>query len=133
MPLVMNPQEFDKYLRADVQKWAKLIKTANRNLAASRNVGLPHCTGDIIAMTDDDAKVFPDWVTAMKRAHRAHPEAGAVGGPVLGTNPDRLAGKKFTKFAEYGHSSVTAGRMRLLDDDLHARAVALLEAASAEA
>jgi tripartite-type tricarboxylate transporter receptor subunit TctC len=28
-PLVMNPQEFDKYLHADIQKWARLIKTAN--------------------------------------------------------------------------------------------------------
>src|SRR5437588_4349042 len=35
----------------------KLIKTLNRNLAASRNVGLPACTGDVIAMTDDDAEV----------------------------------------------------------------------------
>lgn len=60
----------------------KLVKTVNKNLAASRNVGLPHCAGDIIAMTDDDAEVFPDWVTQMKRAHREHPEAGAVGGPV---------------------------------------------------
>ena len=29
VPLAMNPQEFDKYLRADIQKWAKVIKTAN--------------------------------------------------------------------------------------------------------
>ena len=71
----------------------KLVKTINKNLAASRNVGLPHCTGDIIAMTDDDAQVFPDWVSQMKRAHREHPEAGAVGGPVLGTNTDSLVGK----------------------------------------
>lgn len=71
----------------------KLVKTVNKNLAASRNVGLPHCTGDIIAMTDDDARVFPDWVAQMKRAHREHPEAGAVGGPVLGTNTDSLVGK----------------------------------------
>jgi tripartite-type tricarboxylate transporter receptor subunit TctC len=27
-PLVMAPAEFDKYLRADIAKWAKLIKTA---------------------------------------------------------------------------------------------------------
>jgi glycosyltransferase involved in cell wall biosynthesis len=40
-----------------------------KNLAASRNVGLPHYTGDIVAMTDDDAEVFPDWVAQMKRAH----------------------------------------------------------------
>src|SRR5690349_13160325 len=58
----------------------KLVKTVNKNLAANRNVGLPHCTGNIIAMTDDDAKVFPDWITQMKRAHQEHPEAGAVGG-----------------------------------------------------
>ena len=37
----------------------KLIGTRNKNLAASRNVGLRHCTGDVVAMTDDDAKSFP--------------------------------------------------------------------------
>lgn len=71
----------------------KLVRTVNKNLAASRNIGLPHCTGDIIAMTDDDAQVFPDWVTQMKRVHAEHPEAGAVGGPVLGTNIESLVGK----------------------------------------
>jgi len=70
-----------------------LIKTVNKNLAASRNIGLPRCHGAIVAMTDDDAEVFPDWVTRMKRAHQEHPEAGAIGGAVLGTNADTLAGK----------------------------------------
>ena len=77
--------------RAGVE--VKLVKTVNRNLAASRNIGLAHCSGDIIAMTDDDAEVFPDWLARMQQAHRAHPEAGAVGGPVLGTNTARLVGK----------------------------------------
>ncbi len=71
----------------------KLVKTINKNLAASRNIGLPHCTGDIIAMTDDDAEVFPDWVMQMKRAHAAHPEAGAVGGAVLGADQDSLVSR----------------------------------------
>ena len=66
----------------------KLIKTVNKNLAASRNVGLPHCTGDIVAMTDDDAEVFPDWVTHLKRLHAEHPEAGVIGGAVVGANSD---------------------------------------------
>jgi GT2 family glycosyltransferase len=44
-------------------------------------------------MTDDDAEAFPDWVTAMKRAHEEHPEAGAVGGMVLGSNTDTLVGR----------------------------------------
>jgi len=63
-----------------------LIKTVNVNLATSRNIGLAHCKGDIVAMTDDDAEVFPDWVTQMKRVHAEHPEAGAVGGAVIGAN-----------------------------------------------
>ena len=27
-PLVMTPAEFDKYMRADIDKWAKVIQTA---------------------------------------------------------------------------------------------------------
>ena len=61
-----------------------LVQTKNINLATSRNIGLGRCRGDIVALTDDDAEVFPDWVLRMKAAHKGHPEAGAVGGPVLG-------------------------------------------------
>jgi GT2 family glycosyltransferase len=71
----------------------KLIKTVNINLATSRNIGLPHCQGDIIAMTDDDAQVFPDWVSQMKSIHNEHPEAGAIGGAVIGKNTQSLVGK----------------------------------------
>jgi glycosyltransferase involved in cell wall biosynthesis len=71
----------------------RLVKTVNRNLAASRNVGLQHCRGDIVAMTDDDAEVFPDWVTRIKQVHREQPGAGAVGGLVLGSNVESLVGK----------------------------------------
>jgi GT2 family glycosyltransferase len=70
-----------------------LIKTVNKNCACSRNVGLPHCQGDIVAITDDDAEVFPNWVSLMKQAHRDHPEAGAVGGPVIGVNTSSVVGK----------------------------------------
>lgn len=63
-----------------------LVKTNNKNLATSRNIGLPRCTGQIVAMTDDDAEVFPDWVTQMKKVHTEHPEAGCVGGAVLGVD-----------------------------------------------
>lgn len=68
----------------------KLINTMNVNLAASRNVGLPHCTGDIIAMSDDDARVAPDWVASIRRAFAENPSLGAVGGPVLLLSPRTL-------------------------------------------
>ncbi len=67
-----------------------LVRTVNKNPAANRNVGLPHCRGDIIATTDDDAQVFPNWVALMKQVHQAHPQAGAVGGPVIGTPTNSL-------------------------------------------
>ena len=62
----------------------KLISTENINLATSRNIGLAACTGDIVAMTDDDAEVFPDWISQIKRLHSEHPEAGGIGGSVIG-------------------------------------------------
>lgn len=65
-----------------------LIRTINRNLAASRNVGLPYCKGEIVAMTDDDAEVYPDWVSQIKRIHAEHPEAGAVGGAIIGAQSE---------------------------------------------
>jgi len=68
----------------------RIIKTINKNLAVSRNVGLTHCQCDIIAMTDDDAKVFPDWITQIKRAHCDHPEAGAIGGSVIAANQEKF-------------------------------------------
>lgn len=71
----------------------KFIRTVNKNLATSRNLGLPYCEGDLIAMTDDDAEVFPNWVTQMKCAHSSRPEAGAVGGLVIGAGPQPLVAR----------------------------------------
>ncbi|HUS17386.1 MAG TPA: glycosyltransferase [Chloroflexia bacterium] len=68
--------------RSDVR--VHLIKTRNINLAASRNVGLRHCTGEIVAMTDDDAEVFPDWIAQIRQTLARYPDAGAVGGLVIG-------------------------------------------------
>ena len=95
-------EQVNKYAgRQDIQ--VKLVKTVNKNLAASRNVGLPYCTGDLVAMTDDDAEVYADWVTQMKRAHAEHPEAGAVGGAVLSAGMDSLVSRVADKvtFSNY--------------------------------
>jgi len=72
-----------------LEKWQKeflslkIIQTKNKNLAASRNVGLPHCSGDLILQTDDDARPFPDWIDRIVEAHEKFPEAGVIGGDVI--------------------------------------------------
>ncbi|HEV3310526.1 MAG TPA: glycosyltransferase [Chloroflexota bacterium] len=68
-----------------------LVEHPNRNLATLRNLGVPHCTGDVVAMTDDDALPGPEWVSAIRAAHAAHPEAGGIGGPVRGTKDSFLS------------------------------------------
>jgi len=72
-----------------LEKWKnsfnnfKIINTDNINLAYSRNVGLPHCSGDLILQTDDDARPLPDWIQLIEEAHEKYPQAGVIGGDVI--------------------------------------------------
>jgi GT2 family glycosyltransferase len=72
-----------------LKKWKRIfpeiniITIENVNLAASRNVGLPYCHGDLILQTDDDARPFPDWIEKLEKAHEKYPNAGVIGGDVI--------------------------------------------------
>ena len=56
-------------------------------------------------MTDDDAEVFPDWVTQMKKIHAEHPEAGGVGGAVIGADSDRSLLSRIADVATFSSPS----------------------------
>jgi len=85
-----------------LEKWRKkfpelkIIKTKNKNLATSRNVGLPHCSGDLILQTDDDARPFPNWIEEMVKAHKNNPNCGVIGGQVI----DASRGSFLSKIAD---------------------------------
>ena len=85
-----------------LEKWQKefpqlkIIKTKNKNLAASRNVGLPHCKGDLILQTDDDARPFQNWIEEIVKAHKNNPDSGVVGGRVI----DASRGNFLSKIAD---------------------------------
>ena len=78
--------------QSTLEKWKrifpqiKIIKIENVNLAASRNVGLPFCQGDLILQTDDDARPLPDWIEKLEKAHARYPTAGVIGGNVIDAN-----------------------------------------------
>lgn len=59
---------------------ARVIHTANSGLAAARNVGLHQATGDIVAYTDADVRVDPDWLTYLVQRF-VDSDVVAVGGP----------------------------------------------------
>src|SRR5690606_14278297 len=47
------------------------------------NTGIARARAPLVAFTDDDVRVEPDWVAAVVRAFRDHPHADLVGGRVL--------------------------------------------------
>ena len=60
----------------------QLISQENKGLSVARNVGLEHATGDIVAYTDSDCVVDPDWLTYLAYKF-VHSGFVAVGGPNL--------------------------------------------------
>ncbi len=60
----------------------EVLDIANGGLSAARNVGLEHAAGEIVAYTDGDVRVDPDWLTHLVRPFLTSDVAGA-GGPNL--------------------------------------------------
>ncbi len=54
-----------------------------QGVAYGRNTGILAAKAPIVAFTDDDVTVAPDWIKTLKQALDAHPDADCVGGPVL--------------------------------------------------
>ena len=71
----------------------KIIRTNNINLATSRNIGLEHCNGDLILLTDDDARPYPDWIEKIKIYHLKYPDSGLIGGDVISEHNESFLSK----------------------------------------
>jgi glycosyltransferase involved in cell wall biosynthesis len=60
----------------------KIGRNPERNLSASRNIGIELSDGDIVAFIDDDAIPFDDWVDTQLREFNQRPlTLAALGGP----------------------------------------------------
>ncbi len=60
--------------------WMRLISIPNGGLSAARNVGIAEATGEIVAYTDADVRVDPDWLTYLVQP-MLHSTVAGVGGP----------------------------------------------------
>jgi glycosyltransferase involved in cell wall biosynthesis len=54
-----------------------------QGIAYGRNAGVLASRAPIIAFTDDDVTISPDWLATLKRSLDEHPEVACVGGRVL--------------------------------------------------
>ncbi len=49
-------------------------------VVAAMTAGLAHATGDVVALTDDDAEPMEDWLERIEAHFEARPNVGGVGG-----------------------------------------------------
>jgi GT2 family glycosyltransferase len=54
---------------------------------AARNCGAAHATGEFLAFTDDDCAPAPDWLHALARKFREHPDV-MIGGQTVNDMPE---------------------------------------------
>lgn len=82
--IVVNGPSID-----DTEKIAKSFNvryySAPFNISISRNIGIKHAAGDIIAFIDDDAIPEPEWLEQLIEPYK-DPTVGAVGGFVYNQN-----------------------------------------------
>jgi GT2 family glycosyltransferase len=71
----------------------RCVRSALRGATNARNTGIEQCNGDLIAFTDDDCRVKPDWVEAILKIFASDPKAAIVCGRVRA--PDALKKEGF--------------------------------------
>jgi hypothetical protein len=61
----------------------KLVHEERIGIPFARNTALRYCTGDIVAVVDDDCVAWPRWLKELEIPFLKDPHIGAVGGSVV--------------------------------------------------
>jgi O-antigen biosynthesis protein len=60
----------------------RYVRTSTRGVTKGRNIGIEESRGDIVAYTDDDCRVRPDWARRIAEVFASDPQAAVVCGRV---------------------------------------------------
>lgn len=64
----------------DTDIYVRYIVSPTNSLPAARNLGVSHCSGDFVALIDDDVCLAPDYLEAVIRVFESEPNAVGVQG-----------------------------------------------------
>ena len=85
----------------------RYVLEERQGVSYARNAGITHSRSPIVAFTDDDCRVAPDWISTIKKTFDAHPEIGFIGGKVLPVwavaPPDWLTGAHWAPLGLQDH------------------------------
>lgn len=86
----------------------------HRGPAAARNLGVKHARGKILAFTDDDCGVPPDWLEKLAGGYRRYPQVVGVGG-FMEAPPPLLLNNAYAQYESYmTHQVYRAGKEEIL-------------------
>jgi succinoglycan biosynthesis protein ExoA len=71
----------------------EVLTQAGPNPSRNRNQRAHQASADVLAFTDDDCRVAPDWLSSAAAFFRDHPEYDAVGGPQLNGGDEGALGR----------------------------------------
>src|SRR5205823_722134 len=80
--VVVSDQSSDDATERAVAPYAtngrlRYVRTTTRGSSSSRNVGIASSRGPILAFTDDDCRVSPDWLAKIGAIFAADPDVAA--------------------------------------------------------
>jgi len=78
----------------------RYLRQENRGVAAARNRGIREAAGDVVAFTDDDCLVPPDWLERLADGYARHPEVIGVGGRLVAP-PDVLRTRAVARLEDH--------------------------------
>lgn len=81
--LIVVDQSSDRATADAVAPWCadgrlRYVPAAGRGLGRARNVGLAHARAAVVAFTDDDCTVPPDWLTVLADVFARHPRVAVA-------------------------------------------------------
>ncbi|MBM9467868.1 glycosyltransferase family 2 protein [Nakamurella leprariae] len=82
----------------------RYVREPRPGLSCARNRGLLEATGELLAYTDDDVRVDPDWLTGLRRGFARRADVGCVTGLVATASLDTAAEHYFDARVSWGDS-----------------------------